>query len=56
MMGKYYSDHQFFAIAIASEGILARMKNTASILNLVFIGTKLGLFCYFFQDIIGFIF
>lgn len=55
-MSKYYSDHQFFAIKMASEGILARMKNTASILNLVFWGTKLGLFCYFFQDVLSFIF
>jgi hypothetical protein len=36
--------------------IVASMKNTATILNLVFLGTKFGLFCYFFQDVINFIF
>ncbi len=41
---------------MASWATLARMKNTATILNLVFLGTKLGLFCYFFQDVLSLIF
>lgn len=36
--------------------ILARMKNTANLFNLVFWGTKIGFFCYFFHDVINFIF
>jgi hypothetical protein len=31
------------------------MKNAASVLNLVYWGTKVGLFIYFYQDIIRFI-
>lgn len=41
---------------MALNGILARMKNTASILNLIFWGTKIGLICYFFQDVLKIIF
>jgi len=28
------------------------MKNTTSILNLIYLGTKIGLFVYFFQDLL----
>jgi hypothetical protein len=31
------------------------MKNATSILNLVYLGTKIGLFVYFFEDLINFI-
>lgn len=41
--------------SLDKDMILTAMKNITTILNFVYLGTKIGLFVYFFQDILNFI-
>jgi len=54
-MRNYYQIEGIFTMFSWGQYIVLAMKNAASIFKLIYFGTKIGFFVYFFQDLLRFI-